>query len=285
MKHGLKRLCGAGALVLPLSVWAQQPVVDDLTGQSNGFYSQTEARQSGGGTLTILNQLQDNQQQIQQLRGQVEELRYQLDQLKRQTQQQYLDLDDRISGGGMGAGDNDTSNGSEGADLDSGSVDSSSASDVADSPVPADDGATGAAADDRSSSKPNASSGGGDGREAYQAAFQLVQSRQFDSAIDAFQGFISDYPQSSLLPNAHYWLGELYSAQSQLDQAADAFDTVISDYPQSNKMPDALYKLGLLKARQGDTDGSRQLLERVRGDYPDSNAAQMAGDFLNQMGG
>ncbi|NRB55283.1 MAG: tetratricopeptide repeat protein, partial [Salinicola sp.] len=51
----------------------------------------------------------------------------------------------------------------------------------------------------------------------------------------------------------------------------------------SNKVPDALYKLGLLKARQGDTEGSRQLLQRVRSDYPDSNAAQMAGDFLNQM--
>lgn len=287
MKHGLKRLCGAGALVLPLSVWAQQPAIDDLTGQSNGFYGQTEARQSGGGTLTILNQLQDNRQQIQQLRGQVEELRYQLEQLKQQSQQQYLDLDDRISGGGMGAGDTGT-----GGDLDSSSIggdsgsndgsglDSSTANDVA--------GNTGGSAGGDMANAPQSSSNAaagnaGDGRDAYQAAFQQVQSRQFGSAIDSFQRFISDYPQSTLLSNAHYWLGELYSAQSQLDQAADAFDTVISDYPQSNKVPDALYKLGLLKARQGDAQGSRELLQRVRSDYPDSNAAQMAGDFLNQM--
>jgi tol-pal system protein YbgF len=280
MKHGLKRLCGAGALVLPLSVWAQQPAVDDLTGQSNGFYSQTEARQSGGGTLTILNQLQDNQQQIQQLRGQVEELRYQLDQLKQQTQQQYLDLDDRISGGG-----------NSGSDLDNTSIDSGTANDVASDTGPADSGATPSNAGSSTQSSSSASEGGGqtgaggqDGRDAYQAAFQQVQSRQFDSAITAFQSFISDYPQSSLLPNAHYWLGELYSAQSQLDQAAEAFNTVISDYPQSSKVPDALYKLGLLKARQGDTEGSRQMLQQARDDYPDSNAAQMASDFLNQMG-
>ncbi|WP_110656112.1 tol-pal system protein YbgF [Salinicola halimionae] len=286
MKHGLKRLCGAGALVLPLSVWAQQPAVDDLTGQSNGFYSQTEARQGGGGTLTILNQLQDNQQQIQQLRGQVEELRYQLDQVKQQTQQQYLDLDDRISGGGMGAG----STGNSGGDLDGASIDSGTANDVARDTGTSDGGST--ASDARNSSQSGASDRGGqsgadgqDGRDAYQAAFQQVQSRQFDSAITAFQSFISNYPQSSLVPNAHYWLGELYSAQSQLEQAAKAFETVISDYPQSNKVPDALYKLGLLKARQGDTAGSRQLLQQARDDYPDSNAAQMASDFLNQMGG
>jgi len=274
MKHGLKRLCGAGALVLPLSVWAQQPVVDDLTGQSNGFYSQTEARQSGGGTLTILNQLRDNQQQIQKLRGQVEELRYQLDQLKQQTQQQYLDLDGRISG--QSAGSASASDGS----LNGSSVDTSTSNEVASG------GDSDSADNATDTSRPSgASADGNDGRDAYQAAFQQVQSRQFDSAITAFQGFISDYPQSSLVPNAHYWLGELYSAQSQLDQAAKAFDTVISDYPQSNKVPDALYKLGLLKARQGDTEGSRQLLERVRSDYSDSSAAQMASDFLNQMGG
>jgi len=285
MKHGLKRLCGAGALVLPLSVWAQQPAVDDLTGQSNGFYSQTEARQSGGGTLTILNQLQDNQQQIQQLRGQVEELRYQLDQLKQQTQQQYLDLDDRISGGGMGPGStSDVDGGLNDTDVDS------NAGNVAGGASTAS-GSSGSASSDMGNSAPSSANasdggtGGGEGRDAYQAAFQQVQSRQFNSAIDAFQGFISDYPQSSLLPNAHYWLGELYSAQSQLDQAANAFDTVISDYPQSNKVPDALYKLGLLKARQGDSAGSRELLQRVRSDYPDSNAAQMAGDYLNQVGG
>ncbi|GHB09369.1 tol-pal system protein YbgF [Salinicola rhizosphaerae] len=284
MKHGLKRLCGAGALVLPLSVWAQQPVVDDLTGQSSGFYNQTEARESSGGTLTILNQLQDNRQQIQQLRGQVEELRYQLEQLKQQTQNQYLDLDDRISGGGSTSdtgADSAMTGGS--AATDSGStVDSAAASDVTNGGQAA---AAAAPSSETGTSAPAASGGSGEGRDAYQAAFQKVQSRQFDAAISAFQQFISDYPQSSLVSNAHYWLGELYSAQSQLDSAADAFDTVINDYPQSNKVPDALYKLGLLKARQGDTSGSRELLQRVRSDYPDSNAAQMAGDFLNQTGG
>ncbi|KFF49223.1 hypothetical protein GY26_10060 [Gammaproteobacteria bacterium MFB021] len=281
MKHGLKRLCGAGALVLPLSVWAQQPVVDDLTGQSSGgFYSQTQARESGGGTLTILNELQDNRQQIQQLRGQVEELRYQLDQLKQQTQQQYLDLDDRLSGSGSG----------NGGDMSGSSVDTGAASQVTENSGAGDSGAAGSSAGaasattaDSGASAP-AAGGSGDGRDAYQAAFQQVQARQFDAAISSFKRFIADYPQSSLIPNAHYWLGELYSAQSQLDAAATAFNTVIDDYPQSSKVPDALYKLGLLKARQGDTTGSRELLKRVQSDYPKSSAAQMAGDFLNQLG-
>ncbi|WP_277810750.1 tol-pal system protein YbgF [Chromohalobacter canadensis] len=266
MKHGLKRLCGAGALVLPLSVWAQ-PSVDDLTDQSNSIYSQTAVREEsggGGGNLALFNQLQDSQREIKQLRGQLEELRYQLEQQKKLSQERFLDLEKRINDMASRA---DSSRDPSGVD-----------SDVAES-------VTGnAGANESQTGSTQEGTSGDQGREDYQAAFKKVQARQFDQAIQAFEGFISDYPNSDLRPNAHYWLGELYSAQSQLDAAAESFLTVINDYPNSNKVADALYKLGLLKARQGHPDESTQLLERVRDDYPDSNAADMAEDFLNQSG-
>jgi tol-pal system protein YbgF len=253
MKHGLKRLCGAGALLLPLSVWAQ-PAVDDLTDQSsNNFYNQTAARESGG-NLALFNQLKDNQREIQQLRGQIEELRYQLEQQKQLSQERYLDLEKRL--------DTLASQRREAVDTDA------AASVTEEAPATGDQDAQ----------------SGDQGRDAYQAAFQKVQAREFDAAIKAFEDFIGDYPNSSLRANAHYWLGELYSAQSQLDAAAKSFQTVIDDFPESNKMPDALYKLGLLKARQRRPDESRSLLDRVRSDYPESNAASMAEDFLNQSG-
>ncbi|MDV6319268.1 tol-pal system protein YbgF [Chromohalobacter sp. HP20-39] len=255
MKHSLKRLCGTGALVLPLSVWAQ-PSVDDLTDQSSSLYSQTAVQQeSGGGNLALFNKLQDNQREIKQLRGQLEELRYQLEQEKKLSQERYLNLEKRLDA--MASRQREAS------------VDSDAAKSV-----------TGGATDN-SSSENQASD---QGRNAYQAAFRKVQARDFDAAIKAFKDFVNAYPNSDLRPNAHYWLGELYSAQSQLDAAAQAFQTVIDDYPDSNKVADALYKLGLLKARQGHPDASKELLNRVRSDYPDSNAADMAQDFLNQSG-
>lgn len=244
MKHGLKGLCGAGALVLPLSVWAA-PVVEDLSAQ-NSFYQQAQVRESSGGSLTLFNQLQENQRQIRELRGQVEELRYQLDQQRQLAQERYLELEQRIQAGSTGS-TTQTPN----ANVDA--------------------GAAAAVASD-------------DGRQAYQAAFAKVQARDFDAAITAFEAFVNDYPQSSLRPNGYYWLGELYSARSELEPAAQAFTTVIEDYPQSNKVPDALYKLGLLKARQGQPEASKQLLEQVQAQYPDSRAAGMASDFLNQSG-
>lgn len=255
MKLSLRGLCGAGALVLPLSVWAA-PVVEDISAnQRSNLYQQTQVRPASNGNLLLFNQLQENQRQIQELRGQVEELRYQLEQQKSLAQERYLELEKRLN----------------------------------------QLAATGSASSAQAGESSNSVAQGGDdeaavlaasqqGRQAYQAAFQKIQARDFDAAISAFEAFVKNHPDSPLRANGYYWLGELYSARSELEPAAQAFTTVIEDYPQSNKVPDALYKLGLLKARQGEPEVSKQLLNRVRQEYPKSNAASMAGDFLKQSG-
>lgn len=265
MNHSLKwfveRLCGAGAIVLPLSVLPltavaqQQPLVQDLSSSSNsGFYSQTQRQESSGGSLVIFNQVQEHQQEIQQLRGQIEELRHQLEQLKRQSQQQYLDLEDRLMSSGPSQIEQATPQ-----------VEPEAAQQVANAP--------------------SASNVSQDAQSEYQAAFAHVQAREFGQAIQAFESFVSNHPDTSLTPNGHYWLGELYAAEGELDKADAAFSRVIENYDGSSKVPDALYKLGLVKARQGDAEESRALLERVRNDYPQSSAAGLAGDFLRQAGG
>ena len=257
MKHGLKGLCGAGALVLPLSVWlpavAQQPVVEDLTSQPRTFYQQTETREAAGGSLVIFNQVQQHEEEIRQLRGQVEELRHQLEQLRRQTRAQYLDLEDRLATVPVGVGGDASAQ-----------VDDEAARQVAQAPS-------------LSGASPEA-------QQAYQQAFARVQAREFSEAIGAFERFVAQYPDNSLTANAYYWLGELHAAEGDLEAAEREFRTVLDDFPQSNKVPDSLYKLGLLKARQGDPQASRELLERVRDDYPDTTAAGLANDFLRQSG-
>jgi tol-pal system protein YbgF len=253
MRHGPKRLCGAGALVLPLSVWlpamAQQPVIEDLSESPSSFYQQTEAREEGGGGLVLFNQVQEQDRELQQLRGQVEELRHQLEQLRRQTREQYRDLEDRLASG------------SAGVDA-SAEVDDETARQVAQAPSP-------------SGTDPEAQS-------AYQEAFSHVQAREFDQAIEAFEGYVERHPDTGLTANAHYWLGELYAAEGELERAESAFRRVLDDFPDSGKVPDTLYKYGLLKARQGEPEQSRELLERVRDDYSDSSAAGLANDFLRQ---
>ncbi|MBF7052468.1 tol-pal system protein YbgF [Halomonas sp. KAO] len=267
MEHGLKRLCGAGALVLPLSVGvpalAQQPVVEDLTAQSSTFYQQTDTREAAGGSLVIFNQVQEHQEELRRLRGQVEELRHQLEQLRGQTRQQYMDLEDRLASVSAG-------------------MSRPALEEEARDERPDDEAGGNRKDEEAGTASPNAEDP--DAQAAYQKAFSSVQAREFDRAIAAFERFVGSYPESRLTPNAHYWLGELHAAEGRLEPAEAAFRTVLDDYPESNKVPDALYKLGLLKARMGQPDASRELLERVREAHPESTAAGLAGDFLRQSG-
>ncbi|ART61670.1 tol-pal system protein YbgF [Kushneria marisflavi] len=256
MKHSLVRLCGAGALVLPLSVWA--------SAQTESFYNQA-ATGSGTGTLQIFNRLQSQEQDINQLRGQIEELRHQLEQQTKLSQQRYLDLEERLSGsqGDSGASSDNSGNASGSGD-------------------PITQAASGGS---QSSTSSSTSASSNDAQGAYQAAFSHVQKREFDQAISAFEAFNRDYPQSGLNGNAWYWLGELYSAKSQLDKSSAAFSKVISDYPQSNKVPDAMYKLGLVYARQGKGSESQNMLKKVISEHSESDAAGLAREFMQKTSG
>ena len=65
---------------------------------------------------------------------------------------------------------------------------------------------------------------------AYRAAYALVQGRQFDEAIPAFQQFLQRFPGGLYAANAHYWLGELYLVKEppDLEAARQSFVLLLS---------------------------------------------------------
>ncbi|WP_417615647.1 tol-pal system protein YbgF [Oceanisphaera sp.] len=140
------------------------------------------------------------------------------------------------------------------------------------------------AADDNGSSKTTgqgASSGSttayGNEQAAYDNAVNLVlQEKDYDAAIPAFARFITQYPESSYVPNSHYWLGQLLYSQKRFDQAKAQFARVVEAYPQSNKRADSLLKLGLIAQEQKDNAQARQYFEQVVREYANSAAAKLA---------
>lgn len=119
-------------------------------------------------------------------------------------------------------------------------------------------------------------------KEAYQSAYALVKTKQFDKAIESYRGFITTYQDSALVPNAYYWLGELYLVKKQLQQAEQVFSTVVNSFPLSRKVPDASYKLGLIYARTGQEDKAKTQMNLVIKTYPDTTAAKLAANYLEQ---
>ncbi len=242
---------------LPLVTWAQVPVVEGGGGYgmlpplptTNG----THDAYAGGGMSVpssaqggLFIQLQQMQEELASLRGMIEEQQYEIQRLKQEGLERYQELDRRISEGAGAA----THQSAAGASVTSGMPE----------PEP-----TGAAPADPEKEK-----------LYYDAAFDLIKSKDFDKANQAFSAFLRQYPDSRYAGNAQYWLGEVSLAQGKLQEAGQAFAKVTTAYPQHNKVPDSLYKLADVERRLGNVEKSRTALQQVISQFPGSSAAKLA---------
>src|SRR5690606_26464495 len=92
-----------------------------------------------------------------------------------------------------------------------------------------------------------------------------------------------DYPDSPLLPNAWYWLGESYYVTQNYDLAIEAFATLLEVYPGSRKEPDALLKLGYCRIALGERGRGEAVLRDLTARYPGTDAALKAESRLRTL--
>lgn len=85
--------------------------------------------------------------------------------------------------------------------------------------------------------------------EAWQAAYSQVISKRWEAAERAMTAYLVDWPRSTRIPQAQYWLGRSFAERNMHAQAADAYLKVYNNHPRSERAPDAL--LGLANALIG----------------------------------
>ncbi|MDD2897218.1 MAG: tol-pal system protein YbgF [Desulfuromonadaceae bacterium] len=115
----------------------------------------------------------------------------------------------------------------------------------------------------------------------YLKAFGLYSANNFSSAIEAFEAFLKNSPESEYAANAVYWIGECHYSLSDLPRAKDAFFKVTDSYPKSAKTPDALLKLGYTLSAMKEKEKATAIFERIVTSYPSSLAAIKARERLN----
>ncbi|MCH7373027.1 MULTISPECIES: tol-pal system protein YbgF [Aeromonas] len=123
-----------------------------------------------------------------------------------------------------------------------------------------------------------------DENQAYDAAVNMVlKEKNYDKAIPAFEGFIKQFPNSSYVPNAHYWLGQLMFNKGDRAGASAQFSTVANKYSKSPKRADALLKLGMLAQLDGKKAEAKAFYEQVIKGYPNTSPAQLAKQSLSKL--
>lgn len=113
--------------------------------------------------------------------------------------------------------------------------------------------------------------------EAYDKAVNLIlKDRLYEQAIPEFQTFLQNFPNSSYVPNAHYWLGQLLFNKQDWVGAGEQFQSLIANYPDSSKRADATLKLGITEMERSNAARAKQLWEQVVAEFPDSSSAKLA---------
>ncbi len=246
---------------LPILSYAQVEVVESnnrllASPQSSDVQSSVNTAgplttaQPASNQADLFYQLQTLQQEVQELRGLMEEQAYELKRLKQQRLDDYVNLDQRLSG---------LSNGGRSTEIAQPSVVGN---------------ATAAAATQTTAQAP-------DEMQRYRTAIDLVlRQKDYAQAIVAFNQYLRDFPQGRYAPNCQYWLGEIYLLQSDLEQAREWFARLVTDYPEHGKASDANFKLGTVYHKLGDTEQAKSILKAVAAG--DSNASRLASSYLSQ---
>lgn len=109
--------------------------------------------------------------------------------------------------------------------------------------------------------------------DVYQNAFSLLKDGDNPAAEQAFSSFIQNYPNSDLVDNARYWLGEAYYVQNDFGQAARTFAEAYQKAPQGVKAADNLLKLGLSLAGLGRVDDACVSFEQLNKEFGGTSSA------------
>jgi tol-pal system protein YbgF len=207
----------------------------------------TEARfdQQAKAQLDLASQIQRQVEEIARLRGQIETLTYELETAKKRQQDFYLDLDTRLRKFEASASANAT--------------------------VAPENGAN---------SKPAADPG--KETQDYEAALNQFKAGKYKEAAAGFGAFVQKYPDSSLAPNAQYWLGNAWYAQRDCKRAIEAQSVVTTKYADSAKAPDAWLAIATCQQEMGNPTGTRRSLETVLTKYPGTPAADTARERLKK---
>jgi tol-pal system protein YbgF len=231
-------------------------------------------------------QIQELQDEVRMLRGRVEEQERELANLKQRQRDQYLDLDQRISGRPEPEPESPAASPPEpvpDTPPQGASATPGVAEDHPEVRAQVDTPSETAALDAPRVSSQAAAAAPEAEKAAYEKAFQALKELRYADAAEDFQAFLDKYPGSAYAGNAQYWLGESYYVTRNYDMALTAFNHLLERYPDSNKVPDALLKIGYTYYELKQWDNARAALTQVQSDYPDTTLARLAENRLRSM--
>ncbi|WP_198264218.1 tol-pal system protein YbgF [sulfur-oxidizing endosymbiont of Gigantopelta aegis] len=122
-----------------------------------------------------------------------------------------------------------------------------------------------------------------DEQKMYQAAYDELRARRYNTARESFMGVIKKYPGGRYAHIAQYWVAESSYAQRNYEQAIQDYQLLLDYYPNSPKKAEAELKKAYSLYESGKKDLARKTLNHLLANYPDTTEAGQAKRLLKQL--
>lgn len=117
----------------------------------------------------------------------------------------------------------------------------------------------------------------------YKTALNEYYKGNFEKSILLFEEFLTSYPDSELVPNAHYWIGENYYSAKNYPKALREFQIVVSNFPGHQKAWDAQLKIGLTYYQMNDLKSAYQELMVIKNQNPAYPQMPIVDKYLSKL--
>ncbi len=237
-----------------------------------------EAQAKNRSIIDLFNQVEILKTEFAKLRGQIELLQNEMENTQKRQRDLYVDLDGRL----RKVEAQQVEQAARAAALAASAAAAAAAAPPAGSMPPALVGPTGVAVEPNRAMPPGAvvappaAMDAVAEQRAYDQGLEHFRAGRFAEAVTAFQLFTRNFPRSTLVPSAQYWIGNSLYATRDFRGAIATQRQLIAQYPDSAKASDALLNIASAQSELGDIQAARTTLQEVASKYPATEAGAKA---------
>lgn len=115
---------------------------------------------------------------------------------------------------------------------------------------------------------------------ALEAAYGFYKAGRFQNAVNAFQDFLNNYPQSLHQANVRYWMGNAYFVLKDYRASLDSYQILIGKFDGYPKNAEVMLSIADCQEMLNDVQAAKATLKLVTEKFPNSDAANKAKKHL-----
>lgn len=118
---------------------------------------------------------------------------------------------------------------------------------------------------------------------ALEAAFGFYKAESYQNAVNAFQDFLHNYPQSVHAANIRYWMGNAYFVLKDYKRSLENYQILVQKFDTHPKIAEVYLNIADCQELLNDLDAAKLTLKQTIAKFPNSEASGKAKKHLSAL--